>query len=76
MFQNGLKFEGWIEKLITSSGSKGEVITVTSGIKTISRSGRGGKADPHAWQNAANAVIYVRNIRGGLCKVDSGGCAA
>ena len=86
VFQNGLKFEGWIEKLITSSGTKGEVITASSGIKTITQPDRGGKADkhghnhggkadPHAWQNAANVLIYVRNIKDGLCKVDSAGCA-
>jgi zinc/manganese transport system substrate-binding protein len=86
VFQNGLKFEGWIEKLIVSSGYKGTVTTATDGIKTISmpeRHGKrdkhghdhSGKADPHAWQSLANAKIYVRNIKDGLCRIDWEGCA-
>jgi zinc/manganese transport system substrate-binding protein len=86
VFQNGLKFEGWMEKLIESSGYKGSVVTTTEGIDTISvpdRHGKrdkhghdhSGKADPHAWQSLANALIYVRNIKDGLCRLDIDGCA-
>jgi zinc/manganese transport system substrate-binding protein len=86
VFQNGLKFEGWMEKLIDASGHKGDVITATEGIETINvpdRHGRpdrhghdhSGRADPHAWQSLANALIYVRNIKDGLCRVDVAGCA-
>ncbi len=87
IFQNGLKFEGWIERLIQSSGSKGVVIATSKAVKTIKikdEAGKpdshghdhGGKQDPHAWQNALNAVVYVTNIRDGLCKADATGCAA
>jgi zinc/manganese transport system substrate-binding protein len=86
VFQNGLKFEGWMEKLIASSGYKGEVVSATKGIKTIKVAERqghadkhghdhSGKADPHAWQSLSNALIYVRNVKDGLCKVDAAGCA-
>lgn len=30
--------------------------------------------DPHAWQSLANGLIYVANIKAGLCKVDPDGC--
>ena len=87
IFQNGLKFEGWMERLIQSSGSKGVVITASTAVKTIKfkdEGGKpnsqghdqGGKQDPHAWQNARNAVVYVTNIRDGLCKADTAGCAS
>jgi zinc/manganese transport system substrate-binding protein len=33
-----------------------------------------GGVDPHAWQSAANAEIYVRNIASALCKVDAAHC--
>jgi zinc/manganese transport system substrate-binding protein len=33
-----------------------------------------GALDPHAWQSAANAEIYVRNIAEALCAVDGGSC--
>lgn len=86
VFQNGLKFEGWVEKLIASSGYKGRVVTATDGIEKISlpdRQGKpdkhghdhSGKADPHAWQSLANALIYVRNVKEGLCRIDIEGCA-
>jgi zinc/manganese transport system substrate-binding protein len=85
VFQNGLKFEGWVEKLVTASGYKGDVVSATTGIKTITvpdRGGKpdkhghnhGGKADPHAWQSAANAQIYVKNIKDAMCKQDAAGC--
>lgn len=85
VIQNGLKFEGWMEKLIASSGYKGKVVTATAGVKPISVPDRhghsdkhghdhSGKSDPHAWQNAANVIVYAKNIRDGLCKVDTAGC--
>jgi zinc/manganese transport system substrate-binding protein len=87
VFQNGLKFEGWMEKLIEASGFKDAVITATKGIETISvpdRHGKrdkhghdhhSGKSDPHAWQSLANASIYARNIKDALCRHDIRGCA-
>jgi zinc/manganese transport system substrate-binding protein len=86
VFQNGLKFEGWMEKLIEASGYRNAVITATKGIETISLPDRqakrdkhghdhSGKADPHAWQSLANAVIYARNIKDALCRLDIHGCA-
>ena len=35
-----------------------------------------GVVDPHAWQNAGNAPIYVKNIAAALCTADAAGCAA
>lgn len=32
-------------------------------------------SDPHAWQNLGNGLIYVANIRDGLCAIDAEGCA-
>ena len=34
-----------------------------------------GHTDPHAWQSAANAQVYVKNIVNGLCAADAAGCA-
>lgn len=86
VFMNGLKFEGWMEKLVAASGYKGRVVTATKGIEVIDvphRHGKrdkhghdhSGKADPHAWQSLANGLIYVRNIKDGLCRLDADGCA-
>lgn len=79
---NGLNMEGWIDRLIKASGYKGEVVTATKGIKTITMEdddhghGHGKKVtDPHAWQNASNGQIYARNIAEGLARVDPEGAA-
>lgn len=85
VIQNGLKFEGWMEKLVKSTGYKGAVAVATKDVKPLTIPDRHGKADkhghdhsggsdPHAWQSLSNAKLYVRNIKDALCKVDSGGC--
>lgn len=84
LFVNGLGFEGWINRLVKSSGSKASIVTVSSGVKELkteeehgrgrSHAGHGhGDLDPHAWQDVANAKIYVANIRDGLIKADPAG---
>ena len=60
---NGLGLEGWLPRLLQSSGSKAPIITATKGIAPLKS---GSDADPHAWQSVANAKIYVTNIRDAL----------
>ncbi|PPR63339.1 MAG: putative periplasmic iron-binding protein [Alphaproteobacteria bacterium MarineAlpha3_Bin7] len=35
LFINGLEFEGWIERLVESSGFKGRMITATAGVEAL-----------------------------------------
>ena len=37
---NGLKFEGWIDRLISSSKTKGKIVVAAKGVKTL-RTGEG-----------------------------------
>lgn len=81
---NGLGFEGFMDRLVKSAGTKAVVVTATKGIKPMTAEadeGRGhshshshahdhGKTDPHAWQSVENAKIYVANIRDGLIAAD------
>ncbi len=67
---NGLGFEGWMDRLIKSSGYRGSVIVASRGVKTIHEAaghghqhGHSHAADPHAWQNPLNVKQYVQNIR-------------
>jgi zinc/manganese transport system substrate-binding protein len=60
IFINGLGLEGWLPRLVQSSGSKGSMITASADITPRKL---GSHDDPHAWQSVANARIYVRNIR-------------
>ncbi|AMC13370.1 metal ABC transporter substrate-binding protein [Liberibacter crescens] len=73
VIMNGAKLEGWLDRLIQSSGYKGPVVEATKGISLLTSQEEGQKAgapDPHAWQNAANGKIYVTNIRDALIAAD------
>jgi zinc/manganese transport system substrate-binding protein len=85
---NGLKFEGWMDRLVKSSATKATVVTATAGITPLAlpgekdhdhgkKAGHGhdhaGQSDPHAWQSVANAKVYVANIREALIKADPAG---
>jgi zinc/manganese transport system substrate-binding protein len=63
LFVNGLGLEGWLPRLVQSSGSKATIVTVSNGVKPLKR---GPDADPHAWQSIPNVKIYVANIRDAL----------
>jgi zinc/manganese transport system substrate-binding protein len=69
---NGLGLEGWLPRLVQSSG-KAAIVMATSGIapRTL-----GSDADPHAWQSVVNAKTYVANIRDALVAADPAGAAA
>jgi zinc/manganese transport system substrate-binding protein len=64
---NGLGLEGWLPRLLQSSGGKAAIITATRGIAPLKV---GSDADPHAWQSVANAKIYVTNITDALVAAD------
>jgi zinc/manganese transport system substrate-binding protein len=81
---NGLKFEGWIARLIRSSGTKAGVVEAAKGAKTITGGdtspahdhgdrSHAGDTDPHAWQSVANTRVYVANIRDALTAADPDG---
>ncbi len=76
---NGLGFEGWIDRLIKASGTKAPVTIASRGVNPLKldgddhghgsakpAAGAAPPADPHAWQDVANASIYVANIRDAL----------
>jgi zinc/manganese transport system substrate-binding protein len=75
---NGLGLEGWLPRLIESSGSKASVVTASNGVaprkieadELLSRHHEPGSLDPHAWQSVANAAIYVANIRDAMAAAD------
>jgi zinc/manganese transport system substrate-binding protein len=80
VFMNGLGFEGWLNRLIKASGTKGAVVIATKGIKPHEMKDKEGgdhahehKLDPHAWQSIANAKIYTANIRDALIAADPAG---
>jgi zinc/manganese transport system substrate-binding protein len=72
---NGFGFEGWIARLIKSSGYRGEVLIASKGVRTLARQTGDREPDPHAWQDLANALRYVDNIAQALGDVDPAGQA-
>jgi zinc/manganese transport system substrate-binding protein len=69
---NGLGLEGWLPRLVQSSGGRATIVVASNGI--VPRK-LGSDADPHAWQSVANAEIYVANIRDALQAADPAGAA-
>jgi zinc/manganese transport system substrate-binding protein len=69
---NGLGLEGWLPRLVQSSGGKATIVVASNGIAPRQL---GLDADPHAWQSVANAKIYVANIRDALSAADPAGAA-
>lgn len=75
VISNGLGFEGWIDRLIVSSGYTGPVVVAAKGVMPIKVNGAGhAGTDPHAWQDMSNALHYVESIKQGLCAIDAAGC--
>ncbi|WP_445819635.1 metal ABC transporter substrate-binding protein [Bradyrhizobium sp. ISRA442] len=80
---NGLGLEGWLPRLVKSSGGNATTVVATHGIvprkvaagEILSRDRGVGSVDPHAWQSVANAEIYVANIRDGMVAVDPANAA-
>lgn len=80
---NGLGFEPWAKKLVRAAGYQGQVLEASQGVKALRmptdkghhapQHGHGhdhDQADPHAWQDPNNAIIYVRNIAAALARID------
>jgi zinc/manganese transport system substrate-binding protein len=86
---NGLGFEGWMDRLVQTSATRAPVIVASAGVvprpplyaPPLAGEGRVedrfenavAAVDPHAWQSARNAEIYVSNIRDGLIAADPQG---
>ena len=75
---NGLGFEGWLDRLVQSSGYRGPIVIASKSVKTplTLKNAKGkpidshghfhGTSDPHAWQNLEFAKHYVLAIQQAL----------
>lgn len=70
VLMNGLTFEGWLSELIENSGTKAESVLVTEGIKVVESLTYENSADPHAWMDASNGLIYIKNIKDAFVRLD------
>lgn len=68
---NGLGLEGWMDRLIAASGYKGTPVVASDGIVTLKMDEDGRTVvDPHAWNAAANGIVYVKDIEKALAAAD------
>ncbi len=83
---NGLRFEGWLDRLIDASGYSGTVAVASAGVMPLRlgdeaaagmpvEEGTADDVDPHAWQSVPNAELYVKNVADALCAADPVDCA-
>ncbi|MBC3346280.1 metal ABC transporter substrate-binding protein [Pseudomonas sp. SWRI196] len=71
IIKNGLGFEPWLDRLITSTETSAAVISASRGVIPRSLDEDGETVpDPHAWHNLANAELYIRNITKALETAD------
>lgn len=70
IFINGLTFEGWINEIIKNSGTKATTVRITKGIKPIASEAYANATDPHAWMDAENGLVYIKNIKDALVSAD------
>ena len=72
IFANGLRLEGWLNRVIANAEASENVVVVSSGVTPI----EGGQfvedseadhsdhpTDPHAWNDPLNGIIYAQNIK-------------
>ncbi|VEF13758.1 ABC transporter substrate-binding protein [Pseudomonas fluorescens] len=71
IIKNGLGFEPWLDRLVTSTETKATVVSASHGVipRTMDEDGES-VPDPHAWHNLANAELYVANITQALITAD------
>lgn len=71
VFVSGLGLEGWMDRLVSASGYKGQPVVASRGVSTRSMEEEGKTVtDPHAWNSMRNGVIYATNVMNALIKAD------
>lgn len=71
VFVSGEGLEGWMDRLISASGTKSQPVTVSEGIRTRTMEEDGQTVtDPHVWNSPVNVKIWVANIEKALSAAD------
>ena len=71
IIKNGLGFEPWLDRLVTSTETRAPVISASHGVIPRSLDEDGETVpDPHAWHNLANTELYIANITKALIAAD------
>ena len=76
VFENGLGFETWLDKLCQASQTTARRVIVTQGItpRTLIEGGRQ-ETDPHCWHDVRNTIEMTREVADALAQADPAGAA-
>src|SRR5216683_3227016 len=74
------RFEPWAEPLLKQAAFRGTKLVASQGVNVIMDDRprgavKGPQVDQHAWQDPANALVYVANIAEGLAQLDPANAA-
>lgn len=69
IFMNGLRLEGWLDKIISNAGRHGKKVIVTEGITPITSLEYESAPDPHAWMDLSLGLTYLKNMRKALVEL-------
>lgn len=69
---NGLHLEESFMTFFSNLRDNVKIVEISDGVKliNISEKSDGGEPNPHAWMSVDNAIIYIRNVRKALEKLD------
>ena len=72
LFENGLGFEVWLDRLFEASGSQATRVVVTQKIpgRTFSDDHGHSETDPHVWHDPQFAIEMVQAVSAALIKAD------
>lgn len=72
VFENGLGFETWMDRLFESSGSSAQRVVVSRSIvpRPIGTLGNIEEQDPHVWHDPVRAIAMVQVIADSLATAD------
>lgn len=72
VFENGLGFEVWLDRLFEASGSNAKRVVVTELIRPreLAVSASRAEIDPHVWHLPENAMVMVEAITSALERAD------
>lgn len=72
LFENGLGFEVWLDRLFEASGSRATRVVVTQKIsgRTFADDHGHSETDPHVWHDPQFAIEMVQAVAGAFTKAD------
>jgi zinc/manganese transport system substrate-binding protein len=71
VFVSGEGLEGWMDRLISASGFAQAPVVASEGIRARTMVDDGQTiTDPHVWNDAANVVIWAKNVEAALTAAD------